>query len=90
MAEEQSSSAHGRAMHRAAPDRVRRSPSPPGKHAGGRVLHVRCRYTLSLAGSSALQLEARIEAMVGQFSEGRGGGFFFFSPDSRYVNAACE
>ena len=42
-------------------------------------------YLRSLMGSSAEQMEDYIETMVGNFSEGGSGGFFFLSPDRRYL-----
>ena len=53
-------------------------------------------YTRSLTGvtgtgdAHSAQIEASIEAMVGRFSEGAGGGFFFFSPDGRYLLKTLE
>ena len=42
-------------------------------------------YLQSLMGDSAGQMAAYIETMVGNFSEGGSGGFFFLSPDRRYL-----
>ena len=36
-------------------------------------------------GSSIAQMEEHIESMVGNFSEGGAGGFFFLSADERYL-----
>lgn len=51
-------------------------------------------YTRSLTGVTgdafSSQIESSIEAMVGRFSEGAGGGFFFFSPDGRYLLKTLE
>ena len=42
-------------------------------------------YLKSLMGSNAKQMEDYIETMVGNFSEGGSGGFFFLSADRKYL-----
>lgn len=43
------------------------------------------RYLRSLMGRSSSEMETFIEAMVGNFSEGRSGSFVIFSADKQYI-----